>query len=164
MTVEELMTGVTIDANYAGAVMANDMVLALDSSVAQDAAVKAYVVVQEFIEGVESSINAQTVEKEYIRAGRSTTKTSNQRTFSVSGDRYIGDAAQDFLDSKKYATGQAAVCNYVYFNMLNGKGEKGQLTISVDTDAGGVAGENSSIAITLSKVGAAPDTTFVYTP
>lgn len=156
MTVTELMTGVNVNPDYEGAVMANDMVLAIDTSDTQDAAVGNYAVVQEFIESIESSINAETNEKEYIRSGKSTTKKSNQRTFNISGDKFIGDDAQDFFEAKKYATGQGAICKYAYFNMLNGKGETGELTISVDTDAGGAAGENASISVSLSKVGAAP--------
>lgn len=156
MTVAELMTGVVVNPSYTGAVMANDMVLAIDTSAGQDAAIANYAVVQEFIESIESSINAETNEKEYIRSGKSTTKKSNQRTFKVSGDKFIGDTAQDYFEQVKYATGQGAVVKYVYFNMLNGKGETGELTISVDTDAGGAAGENASITVSLSKVGAAP--------
>ena len=156
MLLSTLMANYNPDASYSGALMANDMVLAIDTSVAQNANVSDYAVVQEFIEGVESSINAETNEKEYIRAGKSTSKKSNQRTFSVSGDRYVGDAAQDFFMAKKYATGQDAVCNYVYFDLKTGKGEKGTLTISVDTDGGGNAGDNSTISISLSKTGAAP--------
>ena len=156
MKVSELMAGYTPDANYKGEIMANDWVLAIDISSSQTAAYGDYCVVEEHISSVESSINATTNDKEYIRSGRSTTKSSNQRTFNIQGDRYIGDDAQDFLDSKKYATGQDAICNYIYFNIKNGKGESGQVTISVDTDAGGSAGENSSIGISLSKVGAAP--------
>lgn len=156
MTVATLMADYTPSANFTGEVMANDWVLALDTSATQDAEVSDYAVVQEHIESAESSINSTTNDKEYIRSGRSSSKASNQRTFNISGDRYIGDAAQDFLMSKKYATGQDAVCKYAYFNVLNGKGETGTVTISVDTDGGGSAGENSTISVTLSKTGAAP--------
>lgn len=156
MLLSTLMANYTPDASYAGAIMANDMVLAVDTSVSQNADPANYAVVQEYIEGVESSINAETTEKEYIRSGKSTSKSSNQRTFSISGDRYVGDAAQDFFMSKKYATGQDAVCKYVYFDLKTGKGESGTLTISVDTDGGGNAGDNSTISINLSKTGAAP--------
>lgn len=156
MKLSVLMADYTPSAQYNGALMADDFVLAI--APITETNVGNFLVVQQYVEGVNSSINATTVEKQYIRSGRSTTKTANQRTFSVSGDRFIGDEAQDFLDSKKYATGQDAVCAYVYFNLKNGKGEKGQLTISLDTDAGGNAGDNASFSATLSKVGAAPET------
>ena len=156
MKLSVLMAGYSPSAGFKGEVMANDWVLAVDISVSQTAAVGDYMVVQEHIESAESSINSTTNDKEYIRSGRSSSKASNQRTFSVSGDRYIGDEAQDFFMAKKYAVGQAAVCKYVYFNLLDGKGETGTVTISVDSDGGGSAGENSTISITLSKTGAAP--------
>ena len=156
MKLSTLMAGYSPSATFKGEVMANDWVLAVDISASQSAAIGDYYVVQEHIESAESSINSTTNDKEYIRSGKSSSKASNQRTFSVSGDRYIGDEAQDFFMSKKYAVGQAAVCKYVYFNLLDGKGETGTVTISVDSDGGGSAGENSTISISLSKTGAAP--------
>ena len=156
MRVSELMAGYSPSATFKGEVMANDWVLAVDTSASQTAAIGDYRVVQEHIESAESSINSTTNDKEYIRSGKSSSKASNQRTFSIGGDRYIGDDAQDFFMSKKYAVGQAAVCKYVYFNLLDGKGETGTVTISVDSDGGGAAGENSTISINLSKTGAAP--------
>jgi len=156
MKLSALMAGYSPSASFKGEVMANDWVLAVDTSASQTAAIGDYYVVQEHIESAESSINSTTNDKEYIRSGKSSSKASNQRTFSVSGDRYIGDEAQDFFMSKKYAVGKAAVCKYVYFNLLDGKGETGTVTISVDSDGGGSAGENSTISISLSKTGAAP--------
>lgn len=156
MKLSTLMAGYSPSALFQGEVMANDWVLAVDTSESQTAAIGDYMVVQEHIESAESSINSTTNDKEYIRSGKSSSKASNQRTFSISGDRYIGDEAQDFFMSKKYAVGQAAVCKYVYFNLLDGKGETGTVTISVDSDGGGSAGENSTISISLSKTGAAP--------
>ena len=156
MLLSTLMANYSPNASYTGALMANDMVLAVDTSAEQNADYANYAVVEEYIEGIESSINAETTEKEYIRSRKSTSKSSNQRTFSISGDRYVGDTAQDFFMSKKYATGQDAVCKYVYFDLKTGVGESGTLTISVDTDGGGNAGDNSTISINLSKTGAAP--------
>lgn len=156
MKLSVLMAGYSPSAGFKGEVMANDWVLAVDTSPSQTVSIGDYMVVQEHIESAESSINSTTNDKEYIRSGKSSSKASNQRTFSVSGDRYIGDEAQDFFMAKKYAVGQAAVCKYVYFNLLDGKGETGTVTISVDSDGGGSAGENSTISITLSKTGAAP--------
>ena len=50
---------------------------------------------------------------------------------------------------------------YVYFSILTGKGEKGTVSIIVNSDGGGNAGENSSISIDLRSVGTAP-TEYTY--
>lgn len=62
---------------------------------------------------------------EAVRAGLSTTKTGTQRSFKVSGDRYVGDKFQDYAMSHamKYGTGNAVMRDYVYFCVLNGKRE-----------------------------------------
>jgi len=85
-------------------------------------------------------------------------KTGTQRSFKVAGDRYIGDPAQDYCLShkSKYGTGNGVVTNYVYFNILNGKGEKGQVSIVVNSDGSGNAGESSAIDIEFKKIGAMP--------
>ena len=48
------------------------------------------------------------------------------------------------------------VVPYVYFSVLTGKGEKGQVSIIVNSDGGGNAGENSAISIDLRSVGTKP--------
>lgn len=156
MKLSVLMANYNPNASFKGEVMANDMVLAIDTSVSQTAAFGDFAVIQEHIESAESSINSTTNDKEYIRSGKSSSKASNQRTFAVSGDRYVGDEAQDYFMDHKYSVGQAAVVRYVYFSLLTGLGETGTVTISVDSDGGGSAGENSTISVNLSKTGAAP--------
>ena len=41
------------------------------------------------IAGLDAQLNPVTQDKQYIRAGQSTTKTGTQRSFTVSGDRYV---------------------------------------------------------------------------
>ncbi|SHI42677.1 phage tail tube protein [Parasporobacterium paucivorans] len=158
MVLSTLMTGITPDAAFEGWVTNDDYVFAID--LAPDAvtptAVTAYGVVQMGVEGLDAQMNPVTVEKQFIRDGKSTLKTGSQRSFKLTGDRYIGDDAQDFLIGTVGATGQAAITNYVYFNILTGKGEKGQITIIVNSDSAGKSGESSSIDIELKKVGAEP--------
>lgn len=159
MLLSELMTSYTssINADYSGELMADDYVLAVNVSGSTGSDdVDSYAVVQEHITGVDSSLNSSTNDKQYIRSGTSSTKKDTQRSFSVSGDRYVGDEAQDFFESIKYKTGSDAVTDYVYFNLKNGKGEKGTVTVSVDNDGGGNAGDNASVSYTLSKNGATP--------
>ena len=105
-----------------------------------------------------SRLHLKVQDKQYIRAGQSTTKTGTQRSFAVSGDRYVGDDFQDFALSHavKYGTGNSVVRDYVYFCLLNGQGEKGKCSIIVNSDGAGDAGESSEIDIELKKSGDAP--------
>lgn len=163
MTVDELMTGHTPQTAYQGGATNDDWVFAI-AITGEEADEGDYEVVDTFIAGLDPQLNPITVDKQYIRAGQSTTKTGTQRTFTLTGDRYIGDAAQDFIFSNavKYGTGEAVVVPYVYFCMLNGKGEKGEVAIIVNSDGGGNAGESSSISVDFRKVGAMP-TEYTYT-
>lgn len=160
MKLSELMQGYTPNPNFEGWVTNDDFVLAIDLSPEEDTATapKEYGVVQMGIEGLDAQLNPITVDKTYIRAGQSTLRTGTQRSFKVSGDRYIGDEVQDYIMSHdiKYGTGNKVVTNYVYFNVLNGKGEKGQVTIIVNSDASGNAGESAAIDVELKKVGSVP--------
>ena len=113
--------------------------------------------------GLDANLNPITQDKTYIRAGQSTVKTGNQRSFAVSGDRYVGDEFQDFALSHKikYGTGQAVVRKYVYYNILTGTGEQGEVCIIVNSDGSGEAGNSAEIDIELKISGAAP-TEFSY--
>ena len=83
----------------------------------------------------------------------------------MSGDRYVGDPFQDYACSTEImqGVGQAVVVPYVYFCLLNGKGEKGTVSIITNSDASGSAGENAGIDIELKKVAAAPEA-WTYEP
>lgn len=161
MKLSELMSGVTVEADFEGWVTNDDYILAINTGEA--ATEKDYEVVQMGVAGLDSQMNPITQDKTYIRAGQSTQKTGTQRAFKVTGDRYMGDAAQDFMlaHAMKYGTGNAVVVDYVYFCMLTGKGEKGKASIIVNSDGSGNAGESSSIDIDLKKSGALP-TEYTY--
>lgn len=160
MKLSELMTGKTPSPDFEGWVTNDDYVLAVDVTTTGTTAadVDDYAVVEIGVAGFDSALNPVTVEKTYIRAGKSTTKTGTQRSFKVTGDRYFGDDFQDFALSHaiKYGTGNAVIRDYVYFNMLTGEGEKGKVSIIVNNDGSGNAGESASIEIDLIKQGAAP--------
>lgn len=165
MKLTELMQGFKPDADFEGWVTNDDFVLAinLNPSAEQTTDVSEYDVVQMGIEGLDAQLNPITVDKTYIRAGQSTQRTGTQRSFKMSGDRYIGDEVQDYLFSHaiKYGTGNAVITDYVYFNVLNGKGEKGKVSIIVNSDGGGNAGESAAIDVEFKKVGSVP-TEFDY--
>lgn len=160
MKLSELMQGVSPKADYTGWVTNDDFVFAIDitPNAAQATKETDYAVVQMGIEGLDAQLNPVTQEKQYIRSGKSTQKTGTQRSFAVSGDRYIGDEAQDYIMSHKvkYGTGNGVMTNYVYFNILTGKGEKGQCSIIVNSDGSGVSGEAAAIDVEFRKVGAMP--------
>lgn len=165
MTLAELMQNFTPSANYEGFVTNDDYVLAVDCSETGDAEVADFAVVQMGVTGLDANLNPVTQDKQYIRAGQSTTKTGTQRSFAVSGDRYVGDAFQDFALSHKvkYGTGNSVVRPYAYFCVLNGKGERGKASIIVNSDGSGEAGESSGIDIEVKKAGELP-TEYTYTP
>lgn len=161
MKLSELMANHTPDANFTGFVTNDDFVLAVDcgETAATDFSDAGdFAVVQMGVAGLDSNLNPITQDKIYIRAGQSTTKTGNQRSFSITGDRYTGDEFQDFALSHavKYGTGQSVVRKYVYFNVITGIGEQGEGTIIVNSDGSGEAGNNAEIDIEIRKSGAAP--------
>ena len=162
MKLSALMANTTINPDFTGFVTNDDFVLAVDcgATPATDfESVEDFAVVQLGVAGLDSNLNPITQDKTYIRAGQSTAKTGNQRSFSVTGDRYVGDEFQDFALSHeiKYGTGQTVIRKYVYFNIVTGKGESGDCCIIINSDGSGEAGNSSEIDIELKKSGAAPD-------
>lgn len=162
MKLSELMASYTPDPEFEGFVTNDDYVLAINTGEASTEA--DYEVVQMGVAGLDSNLNPITQDKTYIRAGQSTQKTGTQRSFQVTGDRYVGDPAQDHMlaHARKYGTGNAVVVEYVYFCLLNGKGEKGKAVVIVNSDGSGNAGESSAIDIELRKSGELP-TEYTYT-
>jgi hypothetical protein len=161
MKLSELMANHTVNADFEGFVTNDDYVLAVDcgeTPAADFADAANFAVVQMGVAGLDSNLNPITQDKIYIRAGQSTTKTGNQRSFSITGDRYNGDEFQDFALSHKvkYGTGQSVIRKYVYFNVLTGIGEQGEGSIIVNSDGSGEAGNNAEIDIEIRKSGAAP--------
>lgn len=161
MKLSELMANHTPNPAFEGFVTNDDFVLAVDcgETPATDFSSAAdFAVVSMGVAGLDSNLNPITQDKIYIRAGQSTTKTGNQRSFSITGDRYTGDEFQDFALSHdvKYGTGQSVIRKYVYFNMLTGIGEQGEGSIIVNSDGSGEAGGSAGIDIEIRKSGAAP--------
>jgi hypothetical protein len=161
MKLSALMANATLNPDFTGFVTNDDFVLAIDcgeTPAADLESVADFAVVQLGVAGLDSNLNPITQDKTYIRAGQSTAKTGNQRSFSVTGDRYVGDEFQDFALSHeiKYGTGQTVIRKYVYFNIVTGKGESGDCCIIINSDGSGEAGNSSEIDIELKKSGAAP--------
>lgn len=160
--VSEIMAGVTPDPEYEGIATNDDFILAIQTDESSQTTEKDYIVVQGGVTSHEATLNAEQAESQYIRTGKVTTKTTTQRQFAVSGDRMEGDPFQKFvLDNKiKYGHGQKVVVNYVYFSMLTGIGEKGKVSIIVNEDQTGEAGENASFSVDLMGVGTPENYTY----
>lgn len=161
MKLSELMATATLNTNYEGYITNDDFVLAIDcgETPAKDFTTASdFAVAQLGVVGLDSNLNPITQDKTYIRAGQSTMKTGNQRSFAITGDRYAGDEFQDFALSHgiKYGTGNTVIRKYVYFNIVTGKGESGECAIIVNSDGNGEAGNSAEIDIELKKSGAAP--------
>ncbi len=152
MTVAELMQDKIPNRAFEGFSTADDMVLAVGFGDVEG--VPDYTVAQKGITAQSGSLKAKTQDSHYLRAGVVSVKTGTTRSFQVSGDRYNGDAFQDALlaHGMKFGTGQAVIRPYTYFNILTGEGEAGMVSIAVENDLEGEAGENAMFSATLSSV------------
>lgn len=159
MTLGTLMAGRVPDPSFAGDVVADNWVLAVDISPSKDAPAEDYAVVQVGAVGIDAQLNPETKDNIYIRAGKATKKTSTQRSFKLTGDRVMGDEFQDYAMSHtiKFGVGQEVIVPYVYFCLLNGKGEKGIASLIVNSDSSGNAGENTSFEAELKNAGQMPE-------
>lgn len=163
MTVSETITasGITPSADFAGEIINDDFILAIKTEDTQ-ADVKNWVVCADHITGYAASLNPKTSDNTFVRTGTATTKTGNQRKFSITGNRVIGDAFQDYcLGHKiKYGTGSDVEVEYVYFCLRTGKGEKGKAAIIVNNDADGNAGDPAGVKIDLNVSGKPAEYTY----
>lgn len=158
MKLSELMAGYTPSADYEGIANTDDFVLAVDIANTPSTSKGDYIVVQTGITAVDAQLNPETEDKTYLRTGKSTNKTATQRTFNVTGDRFEGDAFQDFAcgHAIKFGKGQKIVKPYVYFSLLTGKGESGQAAIIVNSDGSGDAGAAAEVDIDIMCNNSAP--------
>lgn len=154
MKVSEVMAGITPSKTFEGITNTDDFILAIDISDPSEPAesVDDYEVVQGAVGGVNANLSSETSDKTYIREGKSTNKTSTQRTFAVTGDRKVGVPFQDFCFSHdiKFGSGAKVVRPYVYFCMLTGEGEKGEAAIIVNSDSSGDAGNTAGFDVNIS--------------
>ena len=162
MKVSEVMQGKTPNPEFEGFATNDDFILAIQTEAESQTTEKDYTVVQKGVTSHEASLDAETDDKQYIRTGKVTTKTGTARTFSVSGDRYVGDPFQDFCNDLKikFGTGNAVVVPYVYFCILTGKGEKGKVSVIVNEDQTGDAGENAGFSVDLTAQGTPEEYTY----
>lgn len=151
-----IMQGKEPDPNYKGVETPDDIVFAINSAPGTNTKVAEYVVGEIAATSIESAVNPQTAQSTYIRAGQSTTKTGTQRTITYNADRFVGDPFQEYCLSTKFKTGQDVITDYVKFNIKTGKGEKGKVSVIVENDGSGAAGENSTVVIRFESIGEMP--------
>lgn len=162
MKLSELMQSYAPDPSFAGATTADDMVLAIDfTGAATDP--NEFTVAQTGITEQSGALSAQTQDSQYLRTGKVTIKTGTSRSFTVNGDRIVGDEFQDTILSHaiKFGTGQGVIRPYVYFNLLTGIGERGSVSIAMEDDLSGAAGENASFSSTLTSTAKPVEYTYV---
>lgn len=150
MTVAKRMNGITPNPSATGIATADDYLFAIDfSGTATDP--NDYIVAEAGVTELSGAMSTQTQSSTYLRTGETTTTTGHSKAFALNGDRYRGDDFQEaLLDHKlKWGTGSSVVKPYVYFDMVSGKGEKGETSINVEGDFGGGAGSNAGISGTL---------------
>ena len=164
MKISELMSGKTPQPDYKGLMVADNYVLALDLTDGENTEVDDYTVIRIGIQGLDPQLNAQTQDYTFMGNGTTTVKSGQQRSFAVTGIRYTGDEAQDFMTqhSIMFGLGSEVMRPYVYFNILTGKGEQGTASIIVNSDGGGNASEGAAISVDVKQALTVP-TEYSYT-
>lgn len=157
MTVTEAVnaSGITPSAAYKGIETTDDFVLAVCTEDSKKESVKDWIVCADHVREHSGALNASTSDNTYIRTGPVTTKGTPQRTLTINGDRYKGDAFQDFLLGHEmvYGSGQSVILPYVYFSLRTGVGEKGEAAFIVTSDVGGAAGAIATFACDVKGIG-----------
>ncbi len=164
MTIAEYMAK-SQAAEATGEYVGRDMVLGLDCTENGSAASPAeYTYVGVHIEDYGASLNTNSEDKSYVFEGDSTLKTSTQRTFQITGQRYISDEFQDFITSYKvkFGKGSAVQRGYCYFHSGTKVGEQGTMTILVNNDGNGAASSPADIDVELKSSG--PVSEYTYAP
>lgn len=165
MTIKEYMAAVTA-AEATGEYVGRDMVLGLDTTTDGSATdPSAYTYVGVHVEDYGAQLSAGTEDKSYVYEGDSSLKTSTQRTFQITGQRYISDDFQDFVNSFKikFGTGSTVQRKYVYFHSGTKEGETGTMTIIVNNDGNGAASSPADIDVELRSSGPVSEYTYTAT-
>lgn len=137
MTVSETLAalktkkGIVPSADYTGTEKADDFIFAIQTDAATQTKESDWVVFAERVKEHSGALNASTEDVAYIRAGTVTEKGETQRTFSLNGNRCVGDPAQDFLLSHKikFGSGTEVVFPYIYSAQRPARARRAQLPL-----------------------------------
>lgn len=166
MTITELMAAYTPDEEYTGLMSVDDYAVAINTTPGTpETADNDYCILQKGITGQPMSFNPEETTRKFIRGGKQTSVTDKQLTISISGVRYCGDAAQDFImgEDMKFATGQDVVTDFIYFNVKTGKGYKGKCAIVLSSENEGNAGDDATFSCDLKSTEVKPSK-WTYSP
>ena len=158
MKLKELFAEIITDPDFEGFITTDQVVLAIDTTPAQNADVDDFDVAYMGFTDRSSSLNPKEKTSSYYYHGESSIKTGNQRTIDFKAERYKGDPFQDFVTSfeMKYAKGQKSIVRYAYLDVLTGMGEIGKGTLIISDDGSGAPEENLSIGGSIKKSGEDP--------
>lgn len=159
MKLRELFAEIITDPDFEGFITTDQVVLAIDTTPAQNADVDDFDVAYMGFTDRSSSLNPKEKTSSYYYHGESSIKTGNQRTIDFKAERYKGDPFQDFVTSfeMKYAKGQKSIVRYAYLDVLTGMGEIGKGTLIISDDGSGAPEENLNIGGSIKKSGAEPE-------
>lgn len=159
MKLKELFAEIITDPDFEGFITTDQVVLAIDTTPAQNADVDDFDVAYMGFTDRSSSLNPKEKTSSYYYHGESSIKTGNQRTIDFKAERYKGDPFQDFVTSfeMKYAKGQKSIVRYAYLDVLTGMGEIGKGTLIISDDGSGAPEENLNIGGSIKKSGAEPE-------
>lgn len=156
MAALETQRSIAPDPAYTGVETADDFILAICRPTEDTAEkVSTWTVCADHVKEHSGALNAATSDEAFIRTGTVTTKTGTQRTFTVNGNRCVGDKFQDFVLSHavKYGAGSDILVPYVYFSVRTGKGEQGTAALIVTSDVGGAANSPATFALDVKAAG-----------
>ena len=160
MTITELMNGKETNPSYKGILTTDDYVLAINTDPTNVSPKKdnEYHVLEKGVKGYPSNLNPKEKTRQFIRGGEQTVVLSKQATYNVTGVRFVGDEAQDFLLGYKvmFGVGQDVITDYIYFDIKTGNGWKGKCSISVNSIAEGEAGDDAGFSCSLKGTEIAP--------
>lgn len=161
MTVSETLAalktqkGIEPKASYTGTEDTDDFIFAVQTDSSSQTKKSAWIVCADHVKEHSGALNATTTDEAFIRTGTVTSKTGTQRTFSINGNRCVGDDFQSFALSHKikYGTGKDVIVPYIYFSVRTGKGESGSAALIVTSDVGGAANASATFAMDVKAVG-----------
>ena len=158
MKLSQLMKGITPNPDYIGVDIADNTVVAINPSKQGVSTFDEFIVFRQAVTEISPTFESQTTETTYYGTGTNVTKTGTNFSISVTGDRYMGDEAQDLifdLDNIQ-AIGADAIYELVCFNINTGKGYAGTFTAAQEQNSGGSAGENAPATVTFNKIAMNP--------
>lgn len=158
MDLGAFMEGRVLGTGYAGYLLGEDWVLALDLEDGGGADDAQFAVVRAGIRRLEAGF--ETVEQRLYRetSGPFSKRRELRRFFLLEGDRRLDDPFQQqvFSYPSLYARGDGAAMRYLFFCLGDGCGERGRLVPLIERDAGGAPGENAAFRLRLVQSGEAP--------